>query len=96
MVADTPQNLQFMSTATDGLVPTAAKSSTMCCLWSGRHLQVWEVAALMGFPIHDVTFICQWDVWFRGRLGLAVHVGNFGVALLALQAVPLTNFFGAQ
>ena len=43
----------------------------------------------MAVPVTDVTFAGQSEAWFRGRLGLAVHVGNFGLALLALHAAPL-------
>ena len=89
MVGDTSQNLHFMSLATDGLVPTLTMSSAMWCLSAGRHLEVWELAALMAVPVTDVTFAGQSEAWFRGRLGLAVHVGNFGLALLALHATPL-------
>ncbi len=90
LLADTAQNPPFMTLARDGFVQTLTTNSAVWCLWAGRYLKTWELAALMGFKTREMHFGCQSEHWFRTRLGLAVHVGNFGLALLALMAKPLS------
>ena len=95
LLGDTSQNPPYMSLAVDGLVPTLTTTSAVWCVSAGKYLQVWELAALMAVKTSEITFVGHSESWFRTRLGLAVHVGNFGLALMALMAVPLNKLFSA-
>ena len=43
----------------------------------------------MGFDINKNVLKGKSEAWFRRRLGLAVHVPNFGLILAAALAHPL-------
>ena len=87
----TSQNPSFGSFPTDGMVPTFTTTSQVWCLSARRYLLTWELAALMGLDTQKVTFEGQSEQWFRKWLGLAVHVPQFGLALLL---VPSTYLHG--
>ena len=63
--------------------------SHLWCLSAGRFLGTWELAALVGLDTRMLKLNHLTDSWFRKRLGLAVHVPNFGLALMATMATPL-------
>ena len=60
-------------------------------LSAGRRLERWELAALMGLSAKTLRLNGQSEAWFRKRLGLTVHVPNFGLALTAFMAVPIAS-----
>ena len=43
----------------------------------------------MGFDTHNMVLKSETEAWFRKRLGLTVHVANFGLVLAAVMAWPL-------
>ena len=96
VLVDTSQNPPFGPCASDGMVPTLTTSSLLWCLSAGRYMEVWETAALMGIDTHNIEGDMSSEAWFRARLGAAVHVPNFGFALLALLAKPLRDILGNQ
>ena len=73
----------------DGMAPTLTTTSQLWAMSAGRELQAWELAALMGFDTNKMVLKGQTEAWFRKRLGLAVHVPNFGLVLAAALARPL-------
>ena len=89
MLLDKSQNPPFGSWPTDGLAPTLTTTSQLWCMSAGRELQAWELAVLMGFDTNKMVLKGQTEAWFRRRLGLAVHVPNFGLVLAAAMAHPL-------
>ena len=89
LLVDTSQNPPFGSFPSDGMAPTFTTTSQLWCLSAGRYLHTWELAALMGLDTQKLKLEGQSEPWFRKRLGLAVHVPNFGLALLAVLAKPL-------
>ena len=89
MLLDKSQNPPFGSWPTDGLAPTLTTTSQLWCMSAGRELQAWELAVLMGFDTNKMVLKGQTEAWFRRRLGLAVHVPNFGLVLAAAMANPL-------
>ena len=93
---DTSQNPPFGSYPTDGLAPTLTTTSQLWCLSAGRFLESWELAALMGLDTRTFKLKSHSDAWFRKRLGLAVSVPNFGLALMAAMAAPLRRVLDGQ
>ena len=91
MCADLSQNPPFGTYAVDGMAPTLTTTSDLWCLSSGRRLERWELAALMGLTAETLRLNGQSEAWFRKRLGLTVHVPNFGLALTALMAAPIAS-----
>lgn len=90
MVADISQNPPYCKGHCQGDVPTLTTSSTMWCFQAGQFLSVHHLAALMGLDMSAVSFDeSMGEVWFRQRLGLAVHIANFGLVLLAALSPPL-------
>ena len=89
LLVDTSQNPPFGSFPYDGMAPTFKTTSLLWCLSAGRYLHTWELAALMGLDTQKLKLEGQSEPWFRKRLGLAVHVPNSGLALLAVLAKPL-------
>ena len=43
----------------------------------------------MGFDMKKMVLNGHTEAWFRKRLGLTVHVANFGLVLAAAMAYPL-------
>lgn len=93
-LVDTSQNPPFGSMPFDGLAPTLTTTSHLWCMSAGRELRAGELAALMGFDINKIVLKGQSEAWFRRRLGLAVHVPNFGLILAAALAHPLRACLG--
>ena len=89
MLVDKSQNPPFGALPTDGLAPTLTTTSSLWCMSAGRELQAWELAVLMGLDINKMVLKGQTEAWFRRRLGLAVHVPNFGLVLAGAMAHPL-------
>ena len=96
MFVDTAQNPPFEATPTDGLASTLTTNSQLWCMSAGRYLQTLELAAMMGFATNKMVFKGQTEAWFRKRLGLAVHVPNFGLVLAAVMAHPLKACMAAS
>ena len=94
MLVDKSQNPPFGSWPTDGMAPTLTTTSQLWSMSAGRELQAWELAALMGFDTNRMELQGQTEAWFRKRLGLAVHVPNFGLVLAAALARPLHALLG--
>ena len=89
MLVDKSQNSPFGALRDDGLAPTLTTSSSLWCMSAGRELKASELAALMGFDTKKMVLNGQTEAWFRKRLGLTVHVPNFGLVLAAAMAYPL-------
>ena len=92
MLVDKSQNPPFGSLPDDGLVPTLTTTSQLWCMSAGRELKASELAALMGLDTKKMVLKGQTEAWFRKRLGLTVHVPNFGLVLAAAMAHPLKAF----
>ena len=57
---------------------------------TGEVLLTKHMAALMGVDLSMVRFSKDMnETWFRHRLGMAVHIGTFGLVLMAALAPPL-------
>ena len=89
MLVDKSQNPPFGSLPVDGLVPTLTTTSQLWCMSAGRELKASELAAMMGLDTNNMVLKGQTEAWFRKRLGLTVHVPNFGLVLAAAMAHPL-------
>ena len=89
MLVDKSQNPPYGTWTADRLAPTLTTTSQLWCMSAGRELQAWELAVLMGFDVNTMVLKGQTEAWFRRRLGLAVHVPNFGLVLAAAMAHPL-------
>ena len=89
MLMDTSPNPGFGSWPYDGMVPTLTTNSVLWCMSAGRELKAWELALLMGFDTSKMVLQGQTESWFRMRLGLTVHVANFGLVLASVMAPPL-------
>ena len=89
ILVDKSQNPPFAPLLTDGLSPTLTTTSQLWCMSAGRELLACELAALMGFNCSHMVLKGQTEAWFRKRMGLAVHVPNFGLILAAAMASPL-------
>ena len=67
--------------------------TTASCVWvfkTGEVLQTRRTAALMALDLPTVRFPRDMsESWFRQGLGLAVHVPNLGLVLMAALAPPL-------
>ena len=92
MLVDKSQNPPFGSFPVDGLAPTLTTTSQLWCMSAGRELKASELAALMGLDTKKMVLKGQTEAWFRTRLGLTVHVPNFGLVLAAVMAHPLKAF----
>ena len=89
MLVDKSQNPGFGSWASDGMAQTLTTNSQLWCMSAGRELTTLELAALMGFDTSKMALKGHTEAWFRKRLGLTVHVANFGLVLAAVMAAPL-------
>ena len=84
MIADISQNPPFGDHLVHGESPVLTTTSQLWVLRAGEALRAKHCAALMGINLTDVlAYERMTDAWMCGRLGMAVHVGNFGVVLLA-------------
>jgi len=92
MVADLSQNPPYGSLHGEGDLPTLTTSSHLWCFQIGEVLSVHHLAILMGLDLSAVAFDQgMTETWFRQRLGLALHIGNFGLVLLAAWSPALTQ-----
>ena len=89
MLVDKSQNPGFGSWPCDGMAPTLTTASHLWCMSAGRELEASELALLMGFDTSKMVLKGQTEAWFRKRLGLTVHVANFGLVLAGAMALPL-------
>ena len=95
MIADISQNPPFGDHLGNGEAPVLTTTSQLWVLRAGEALRAQHCAALMGINIADVLVHERMtDSWMCGRLGLAVHVGNFGVILLAALTPCLRRAIG--
>ena len=90
MIVDISQNPPFGDLHCHGDSPTFTTSSDLWVFQAGEALRVPHCAALMGLDMAAVSVTNNMtEAWLRERLGLAVHIGSFGVVLLAALAPPL-------
>ena len=90
MVGDVSQNPPFGDLHIDGDTSVFTTSSCVWAFQAGEALCVKHCAALMAVDMSVVKLTKDMsECWFRQRLGLAVHVGNFGLVLMAALAPPL-------
>ena len=89
MIVDKSQNPGFGSWPCDGMAPTLTTNSSLWCMSAGRELKAWELALLMGFDTSKMVLKGHTESWFRTRLGMTVHVANFGLVLAAAMSQPL-------
>lgn len=90
MVGDVSQNPPFGDMYNEGDTPVFTTSSNVWVFQVGHTLQLQHMAALMGLDLSVVKFLeGMSETWFRQRLGLAVHISNFGLVLMAALAPPL-------
>ena len=95
MVGDVSQNPPFGSMFLGGDTPVLTRSSNMWVFQAGQALNTHHMAALMGIDLSMVIVSAHMsEAWFRQRLGLAVHVPNFGLVLMAALAPPLRACIG--
>ena len=73
-------------------------STTTSNVWVfqiGEALRTRHIAALMGLDLSMVAFsVHMSESRFRQRLGMAVHIPNFGLVLLAALTPPLRACLG--
>ena len=91
MLVDKSQNPGFGTWISDGMAQTLTTNSQLWCMSAGRELEARELAALMGLDTSKMALKGQTEAWFRKRLGLTVHVANFGLVLAAVMAGPLQS-----
>ena len=95
MVADVSQNPPFGDMHSAGITPVFTTSSNAWVFQAGQPLRTHHMSALMGLDLSTVTFSEHMsESWFRQRLGLAVHIPNFGMVLLAALTPPLRACIG--
>ena len=90
MVVDLAQNPPFGDLHCHGETPTCTTNTDLWVFQVGIALSVQHYSALMGLDLSKVALTRKMtEGWMRQRLGLAVHIGNFGIVLLAAVAPPL-------
>ena len=95
MVGDVSQNPPFGDLFAQGETPVFTTSSKVWVFQVGQMLRTHHMAALMGLDLSMVTFSAHMsESWFRQRLGMAVHIPNFGLVLLSALAPPLRACIG--
>ena len=97
MLGDVSQNPPFGDVFMDGTTPVFTTSSRLWVFQMGEFLTTQQAAALMGLDLSTIKFSTEMgEPWFRQRLGLAVHVPNFGLVLLAALMPPLQAIVGVD
>ena len=97
MLGDISQNPPMGDLFSDGETPVFTTSSNVWVFQTGEILKTSHAAALMGLDLSTVKLSHDMgEPWFRQRLGLAVHVANFGLVLLAALAPPLQVFLSVS
>ena len=97
MVGDVSQNHPgpFGSMFAGADTPEVTTSSSVWAFQAGQVLRTRHMAALMGIDLSMVIFADHMsEAWLRQRLGLAVHVPNFGLVLTAALAPSLRARIG--
>ena len=95
MVGDVSQNPPFGDMFAAGDTPVFTTSSNVWVFQIGQALRTHHMAALMGLDLSRVTLSTHMsESWFRQRLGLAVHIANFGLVLMAALTSPLSASIG--
>ena len=96
MVGDVSQNPPFGDNFfAQGETPVFTTSSNVWVFQVGQTFRTHHMAALMGLDLSMVTFSAHMsESWFRRRLGMAVHIPNFGLVLMAALAPPLRACIG--
>jgi len=95
MVGDLSQNPPFGDMFSAGDTPVFTTSSNVWVFQVGDTLRTKHMAALMGLDLSMVKFSERMsETWFRQRLGLAVHIANFGLVLTAALTPPLQACLG--
>ena len=95
MVGDVSQNPPFGDMFAAGDTPVFTTTSNVWVFQIGDTLRTKHMAALMGLDLSMVKFSGRMSqTWFRQRLGLAVHIPNFGLVLMAALAPPLQGCMG--
>ena len=95
MIADISHNPPFGDLLVHGEAPVLTTTSLLWVLRAGEALRAKHFTTLMGVNLTDVlTYERMTDAWMCRRLGLAVHVGNFGVILLAAMVPCLRQAIG--
>ena len=90
MIGDVSQNPPFGDMFLGGDTPVFTTTSNVWVFQVGNSLQTKHMAALMGLDLSIVKFNEHMtESWFRQRLGMAVHIANFGLVLLAALTPPL-------
>ena len=92
MIADLSQNPPHGAVLLEGDLPTLTTTSRLWCFQTGEMVSVYHLAIIMGVDTTTITFEKGMSAtWFRQRLGLTVHVANFGMALMAALTPPLSR-----
>ena len=96
MIADLSQNFGFGSILVNGDVPTLTTKSHLHSFRAGMRLTAYHLAALEGLDTTKMKFAPDMSPsWFAQRLGLGVHVANFGMVLMGALAVPMKGMLRA-
>ena len=90
MIVDMSQRPPFGDVNNNGACPTFTTSSDLWVFQAGADLGMPLYATLMGLDMAAVYVTNEMtEAWLRERLGLAVHIGSFGVVLAAALVPPL-------
>jgi hypothetical protein len=96
MLVDISQNPPFCTMRTNRDAPTITCATDLWAFQAGESMNVRHYSALMGLNLSSVRVSeGTTDSWMRRRLGAAIHIGNFGVVLLAALAPPINRRRGS-
>ena len=85
-IADRGQTITRMPLRSDGTIPTVATNSMLHCFQTGKCLQTYEVAALMGLKLERLRLAGVSEAAMHKRLGLGSHIAVMGARELCLIA----------
>ena len=95
MIGDVSQNPPLRTMCSGGDSPLFTQTSYIWVFQVGDWLRTQDMATLMGMDLSIMKFSAGMsERWFRQRLGLAVHVANFGLVLMAALAPGLQSCTG--
>ena len=86
MIMDISQAIDRARPKFDGTVPTMGTNARMWSMKAGRLLTVSEMAKLMGVDIRECNLEFTTECQMRRMLGMSIHVGTSGFALIGLLA----------
>ena len=90
MVAEVSQNTPFVDMLAGGETPVFTTSASLWVFQAGEVLNVKQLAALMGVDMSTIKWSkSMQQTRFQRRLGLAIHIGNLSLVLMAVLAPPL-------